>query len=177
VALYWLTAGKTIGGLTLYPHENHLERMEALRLFTVGSSWFSSEEGKKGSIAPGQLADLAVLSADYFSIPEEEIKRLASVLTIVGGKVVYAAAPFDRLAPPQLPVSPNWSPVATYSGHWRSASPTAESGGQSTAMSSAKFAGAQRCAANPYLYRYAGASEAFSLLASLINAVAGGEYV
>jgi predicted amidohydrolase YtcJ len=107
VALYWLTAGKTIGGLALYPHENHLERMEALRLFTVGSSWFSSEEGKKGSIAPGQLADLAVLSADYFSIPEEEIKRLASVLTIVGGKVVYAAAPFDRLAPPQLPVSPN----------------------------------------------------------------------
>ena len=64
----------------------------------MGSSWFSSEEGKKGSIVPGQLADLAVLSADYFSIPEEEIKRLESVLTIVGGKVVYAAAPFEARA-------------------------------------------------------------------------------
>jgi predicted amidohydrolase YtcJ len=66
--------------------------MEVLRLFTVGSSWFSSEEGKKGSIVPGQLADLAVLSADYFSIPEEEIKRLESVLTIVSSKVVYTAS-------------------------------------------------------------------------------------
>ena len=71
VALYWLVTGKTVGGTALYPESNRLERMEALRLYTVGSSWFSSEEGKKGSIAPGQLADLAVLSSDYFSIPEE----------------------------------------------------------------------------------------------------------
>ena len=106
--------------------------MEALRLFTVGSSWFSSEEGKKGSIAPGQLADLAVLSADYFSIPEEEIKRLESVLTLVGGRVVYAAAPFAKLAPPQLQVSPDWSPVKVYGGYAQQASgaalsPNAES--------------------------------------------------
>ena len=74
--------------------------MEALRLFTVGSTWFSSLDGNKGSIAPGQLADLAVLSADYFSIPEEEIKRLESVLTIVGGKVVYAASKNFRPARP-----------------------------------------------------------------------------
>jgi Amidohydrolase family len=91
--------------------------MEALRLYTVGSSWFSSDEGKKGAITGGQLADLAVLSADYFSIPEEQIKQLESVLTIVGGKVVYAAAPFSRLAPPQLPVSPDWSPVASFGGY------------------------------------------------------------
>ena len=97
--------------------------MEALRLYTVGSSWFSSEDGKKGAIAPGQLADLAVLSADYFSIPEEEIKRLESVLTIVGGKVVYAAREFSKLAPPPLPVGPDWSPVKNYGGHWRSALP------------------------------------------------------
>jgi predicted amidohydrolase YtcJ len=117
VALYWLVTGKTVGGTALYPENNRLERMEALRLFTVGSSWFSSDEGKKGSIAPGQLADLAVLSADYFSIPEEEIKRLESVLTVVGGRVVYAAAPFATLAPPQLQVSPDWSPVATFGGY------------------------------------------------------------
>ena len=113
--------------------------MEALRLFTVGSSWFSSEEAKKGSIVPGQLADLAVLSADYFSIPEEEIKRLESVLTIVGGKVVYAAAPFERYSPPPLPVSPDWSPVATYGGYARSTALAQ----QSTAIVSAEFARAQ----------------------------------
>lgn len=66
VALYWLITGKTVGGMALYPENNRLDRQEALRLYTVGSSWFSSEEEKKGSIAPGQLADLAVLSADFF---------------------------------------------------------------------------------------------------------------
>jgi len=117
LSLYWLVSGKTVGGTSLYGESNRLDRMEALRLFTVGSSWFSSEEGKKGSITPGQLADLAVLSADYFSVPEEEIKRLESVLTIVGGKVVYAAREFSKLAPPPLPVSPDWSPTKTYGGY------------------------------------------------------------
>jgi predicted amidohydrolase YtcJ len=117
VSLHWLITGKTIGGLRLYPEENRLDRAEALKLYTMGSSWFSTEDGKKGALAPGQLADLAVLSADYFSIPEEEIKRLESVLTIVGGKIVYATAEFSRLAPPALPVSPDWSPVKEYGGY------------------------------------------------------------
>ena len=117
LSLYWLVTGKTIGGLSLYPEENCFDREEALRLYTVGSSWFSSEDGKKGSIAPAQLADLAVLSADYFSIPEEEIKQLESVLTVVAGKVVYATAEFSKLAPPELPVSPDWSPVKQYGGY------------------------------------------------------------
>ncbi|TMA53604.1 MAG: amidohydrolase [Deltaproteobacteria bacterium] len=117
VSLYWLVSGKTVGGTALYPEANRLERMEALRLYTVGSSWFSGEVGQKGAIVPGQLADLAVLSADYFSIPEEEIKRLESMLTLVGGKVVYGAGEFARLAPPPLPVLPAWSPVATYGGY------------------------------------------------------------
>src|SRR5881628_583349 len=117
VALYWLVTGKTVGGTRLYPEGNRLDRMEALRLYTVGSSWFSREEGTKGAMVPGQLADLAVLTADYFSIPEEEIKRLESVLTIVGGKVVYAVKDFSKLAPPPLPVSPDWSPVKYYDGY------------------------------------------------------------
>ena len=83
----------------------------------MGSSWFSTEDGKKGALAPGQLADLAVLSADYFSIPDEEIKQLESVLTIVGGKIVYATEEFSKLAPPALPVSPSWSPVKEYGGY------------------------------------------------------------
>jgi predicted amidohydrolase YtcJ len=117
LSLYWLVTGKTVGGLSLYPEENRFDRAKALELYTVGSSWFSTEDGKKGSLAPGQLADLAVLSSDYFSIPEEEIKNLESLLTMVGGKVVYAAGEFSRMAPPELPVSPDWSPVKQYGGY------------------------------------------------------------
>src|SRR6201995_4625047 len=117
LSLHWLITGNTIGGLRLYPEENRMDRAEALKLYTVGSSWFSTEDGKKGALAHGQLADLAVLSADYFSIPDEEIKQLESVLTIVDGKIVYATEEFSKLAPPALPVSPNWSPVNKYGGY------------------------------------------------------------
>jgi predicted amidohydrolase YtcJ len=159
VALYWLITGKTVGGTALYPEKNRLERMEALRLYTVGSSWFSSDEGKKGSIAAGQLADLAVLSADYFSIPEEQIKQLESVLTIVGGKVVYAAKEFSRLAPPLLPVSPDWSPVKTYGGYARSN--TAQASGKSDAAHARRalpehHIGAVEAKANRWIYSESG---------------------
>ncbi len=117
VALYWLVSGKTVGGTTMYPESNRLDRMEALRLWTVGSSWFSSEESKKGSIVAGQIADLAVLSADYFSVAEEQIKNIESVLTLVGGKVVFGSGEFARLSPPPLPVNPDWSPVANFGGY------------------------------------------------------------
>src|SRR5246500_1354633 len=122
LSLYWLITGKTVGGRSLYPQENRLDREEALKLYTMGSSWFSTEDGKKGALAPGQLADLAVLSGDYFSIPEEEIKHLESVLTIVGGKIVYATDEFSKLAPPPLPVSPSWSPVKEYGGYAKQSS-------------------------------------------------------
>jgi len=122
-SLYWLITGKTVGGLSLYPVHNRLERSEALKLYTMGSSWFSTEDGKKGALAPGQLADLAILSADYFSIPDEEIRQLESLLTIVGGEVVFASNEYCELAPPPLPVSPDWSPVKEYGGYAR---PSAE---------------------------------------------------
>ncbi len=118
--LYWLITGKTVGGLSMYDEANRIERMEALRLWTVGSSWFSTEEGCKGSIVPGQLADLSVLSADYFSIPDDQIKQIESVLTIVGGKPVYAAEEFETLAPAPPPVLPDWSPVAHFGGYAKS---------------------------------------------------------
>jgi hypothetical protein len=122
VSLYWLVTGKTVGGTALYPETNRLSRMEALRLWTVGSSWFSGEGGKKGMIAQGKLADLAVLSDDYFSVAEEQIKRIESVLTMVDGKVVYGSGDFGKLAPPPIPASPDWSPIKTYGGYHRSAS-------------------------------------------------------
>ena len=117
LSLSWLITGRTIGGLSLYPEENRLDREEALKLYTMGSSWFSTEDGNKGALATGQLADLTVLSGDYFSIPEDEIKHLESVLTMVGGKIVYASEEFSKLAPPPLPVSPDWSPVKSYGGY------------------------------------------------------------
>src|SRR6201989_1474859 len=117
LSLYWLVTGRTLGGLQLYPETHRLDRSEALRLYTLGSTWVSSEEKQKGAFVPGQLADLAVLSADYFSVPEEQIKSLESVLTIVGEKPVYASAEFQALSPPPLPVVPEWSPVAYYSGY------------------------------------------------------------
>ena len=116
VCLGWLVSGRTIGGTALYPAENRLERAEALRLWTRGSAWFSSEESAKGALVPGQLADLCVLSKDYFSVPEAEIPTIESVLTVVGGEVVHGAQEFASLAPPLPPVSPAWSPVARFGG-------------------------------------------------------------
>jgi predicted amidohydrolase YtcJ len=143
VSLHWLITGKTIGGLTLYPKENRMDRAEALKLYTMGSSWFSTEDGKKGALASGQLADLAVLSADYFTIPEEQIKQLESVLTMVGGKIVYATAEFSKLAPPALPVSPDWAPVKEYGGY---AKASKQSFGASHSAASSQAAGhAKEC--------------------------------
>ncbi len=121
-SLYWLVSGKTVGGMELYPEG--LSRDTALQLFTQGSAWFSSEQGKKGQIKVGQLADLAALSLDFFSVDEEAIKGIESVLTIVDGKVVYGAGEFDKLGPPQVPVLPEWSPVTKVPGHWRVGTPS-----------------------------------------------------
>ena len=122
-ALYWLVSGRTVGGLRLYDAGSRLSRDTALELWTAGSAWFSSEQGKKGRIQEGMLADLAVLSADFFSIAEEAIKSIESVLTIVGGKIVYGQAEFSNLAPPSIPVLPDWSPVKNVAGHYRAAPP------------------------------------------------------
>lgn len=118
-ALYWLVSGRTVGGMRLYDTAGQLPRHTALELWTAGSAWFSSEQGKKGRIKQGQLADLAVLSADFFAVDEDSIKALESVLTVVGGKIVYGAAEFSPLAPPPIPVLPDWSPVKTVPGHYR----------------------------------------------------------
>ena len=126
VALYWLVTGRTVGGLRLTAESARLDCTTALRLWTEGSAWFSTEDGKKGRIAAGQFADLAVLSADYFSVPEEEIKSIVSVLTMVGGRIVHGDREFADLAPTLPPAMPEWSPVRTYGGyHQTPASTTA----------------------------------------------------
>ena len=76
---------------------HRLSRAEALRLYTSGSAWFSFDEQNLGTLEPGKLADLAVLSDDYFTVPTEAIPSLESDLTLVGGRPVYAAGSFAGL--------------------------------------------------------------------------------
>lgn len=120
LSLYWMVSGKTLGGNQLGSADNRLTREEALKLYTVGSAWFSGDEKVKGRIAPGQLADFAVLTADYFKVPDEEIRNIQSLLTVTDGQVVFATEPFSKFAPPALaPVKPDWSPVTIFGGHAR----------------------------------------------------------
>jgi len=111
VSLYWMTTGRTLGGMALMSQANTLDRLTALRLWTEGSAWFSGEEDRKGALSPGKFADLAVLSADYFSVPAEEIRSISSLLTVMGGKIVHAMGPFRDLDPPLPPVATGWSPT------------------------------------------------------------------
>ncbi|MFB5599990.1 MAG: amidohydrolase [Nitrososphaeraceae archaeon] len=120
ISLYWLVSGKSVGGTLLRSKNNCLDRMEALRLYTLGSAWFSDEQNKKGSIEIGKFADLAALSDDYFSVEEEQIKEIESVLTIVDGKIVYAKEEFQNLAPLSLDVIPSWSPISKFGGYYSS---------------------------------------------------------
>ncbi|MBW8244802.1 amidohydrolase [Muricauda oceani] len=117
LALYWAITGKTWGGLQLYDEDNRLSRHKALELMTHGSAWFSNEESAKGYIKEGMYADFAILSDDYFTIPEEDIKELTSDLTVVNGTVVFAKNEFKALDPPMPEVIPNWSPVKYFGGY------------------------------------------------------------
>ena len=117
VSLAWLTTGRTLGGLKLYPEANCLDRETALRMWTENVGWFSNEEGRKGRIAPGRLADFAVLDRDYFAVPGDEIRETESLLTVVGGRVVYGAGEFAADAPTPPPAMPDWSPVNTFGGY------------------------------------------------------------
>jgi predicted amidohydrolase YtcJ len=111
VALWWLTTGRTLGGLPLYDESNVFDRETALRLWTQGSAWFSGEADVKGTLAPGAYADLAVLSADYFAVPPDEIRGIEAVLTVMGGSIVHGSGAFGPFAPPLPPAAPDWSPV------------------------------------------------------------------
>jgi hypothetical protein len=97
VALRWMLDGKTVAGTPLHDTAETPSRMEALRFYTQGSAWFAEDEGRRGSLEPGKFADLAVLDRDYLTMPVEEIGHLQSLLTMVGGHVVFATGPFTKL--------------------------------------------------------------------------------
>lgn len=118
-SLYWLVTGKTVGGTQLSSDENKLSREEALSIYTKGSAWISKEENVKGTLENGMYADFVILSADYFSVPQEKILDLRSVLTIVGGNIVYGSDDYKDLNPDLPEIIPSWSPVKFYGGYQR----------------------------------------------------------
>jgi predicted amidohydrolase YtcJ len=95
-ALQWFIDGKTVGGVAIRGPEETPTRADALRFYTMGSAWFSHDDHLRGSLEVGKLADLAVLSSDYLTVPVDQIGRIESLLTMVGGKVVYARGPFTE---------------------------------------------------------------------------------
>src|SRR5215218_2860541 len=94
VSLQWMLDGKTAGGVAMRAPEEIPSRVEALRLYTQGSAWFVFDEKARGSLAAGSLADLAVLNKDYLTVPTDEIGGTVSLLTMAGGRMVYADGPF-----------------------------------------------------------------------------------
>ena len=96
-SLQWFLDGKTVSGNAIRGPEETPDRMEALRFYTLGSAWFSFDDKKRGSLEAGKLADLAVLSKDYLTIPVSDVHTIESVLTMVGGKVVFAQGPYAKL--------------------------------------------------------------------------------
>jgi predicted amidohydrolase YtcJ len=122
VGIQWLVTGKTQGGLRHAADRNLMGREEALRSYSTAGAWMSHEEDKKGTLSVGKWADLAVLNGDYLNVPEDRISQLSSVLTMVGGKVVYGEGKYASLAPPTLKVSPDWLPISRYPGYAKSAS-------------------------------------------------------
>ena len=97
LSLWWLTTGKTISGTPIRDPSQNVSREEALRMYTMGSAWLAFDNQRRGSIEVGKFADLAVLNADYLTVPVDQIPSLESLLTMIAGQVVYAAGPFAQL--------------------------------------------------------------------------------
>ena len=112
VCLQWLVTGKTVGGDQLIPKDQCLDLPTALKVYSNGSAWFSGEEALKGILAPGKFADFAVLSDDVLRAAPERLHHTQSLLTVAGGRPVFAQGALSHLAPPAPAVSPSWSPEA-----------------------------------------------------------------
>jgi predicted amidohydrolase YtcJ len=118
LSLAWLVTGRALGGRQLYGEDNLVDRETALEMYTVAGAKISREADSKGTIKVGKYADLALLSADYFTVATEEISRIESLLTVVGGKVVHGAGEYEGQAPPLPPSGVDWSPVERFGGYY-----------------------------------------------------------
>lgn len=119
VGISWMVSGKSVSGTEVLAKDNRLSRAEALGLFTRKAAWFMNAESEMGMIAPGQLADFALLDRDYFSIAEAQIKSIASVLTVMDGRVVYGAQDYQPLSPILPDILPAWSPIKHFGGYFQ----------------------------------------------------------
>ena len=117
VGLYWLTTGKTLGGLKYMSDENIVDRTTALKLFTQGSAQLINLDKDRGMLRENYLADFIILSDDYFTTAEDNILKMESKLTVVNGKVVYADNDYRSFATPQPNAIPAWSPVNYFGGY------------------------------------------------------------
>jgi predicted amidohydrolase YtcJ len=117
VGISWMVSGKSIAGTEVLAKDNRLSRAEALRLFTRNAAWFLNAESEMGMIASGHLADFVLLDRDYFAVAEPEIKSIASVLTVMDGRVVYGAQDYDSLSPALPEILPSWSPIKHFGGY------------------------------------------------------------
>jgi len=118
IGISWMTTGKSVSGSEILAKHNRLTREEALKLVTVGPTWFENQEGEMGKIIPGQFADFALLNKDYFTIPDEEIKTISSVLTVVDGRVVFGTKEYSELSPKLPETLPEWSAVKYFGGYY-----------------------------------------------------------
>lgn len=119
VGISWMVSGKSVSGSEVLAKDNRLSRAEALGLFTRTPAWFMNAEAEMGMIAPGHLADFALLDRDYFAVPEAQIKSIASVLTVMDGRVVFGAQDYSTLSPALPEILPVWSPIKHFGGYYR----------------------------------------------------------
>ncbi|MBY5648468.1 amidohydrolase [Rhizobium leguminosarum] len=117
VGISWMVSGKSVSGSEILAKDNRLSRAEALKLFTNGAAWFMNTESEMGVIAPGYLADFVVLDRDYFTVSEDQIKSISSVLTIMDGEVVFGAKDYSALSPKLPEILPAWSPVKSFGSY------------------------------------------------------------
>lgn len=117
VGISWMVSGKSVSGSEVLAANNRLSRVEAIRLFTSGAAWFMNTEAETGMIAPGFLADFALLDRDYFAVPEDQIDDVSSVLTVMDGRVVFGAQDYGALTPALPEILPAWSPVKYFGGY------------------------------------------------------------
>ncbi len=119
VGISWMVTGQSISGAEILARDNRLTRDEALKMFTRNAAWFMNTESEMGMIAPGHLADFALLDRDYFTVPESQIKSISSVLTVMDGRVVYGAQDYQPLTPKLPDILPAWSPIKHFGGYYQ----------------------------------------------------------
>jgi predicted amidohydrolase YtcJ len=118
LSLYWLVTGADVGGRQFRTGPDLVDRATALAMYTSAGAQLSGEAEVKGTLSVGKYADFAVLSADYFEVDDADISRIESVLTVVGGRVVWSSADFEGMAPPLRCPIPNRSPITKFGGVW-----------------------------------------------------------